>query len=92
MLSIAGQPAGLNGQKFVVDTHECCRLKNSKILLFKVFISFKYFFSIFIFFHGQRRALQLVRYKTRHLYIHVAYCRPNDWTDWAEIFCGHSGI
>jgi len=30
--------------------------------------------------------------KTRHSYIciYVAYSRPNDWTDWAEIFCGHS--
>ena len=24
--------------------------------------------------------------KTRHSYIHVAYCRLNGWTDWAEIF------
>ena len=27
--------------------------------------------------------------KTRH-HIYVAYSRPNDWTDWAEICCGHS--
>ena len=32
--------------------------------------------------------------KTRHsyiyiyIYIYVAYCRPNGWTKWAEIFCG----
>ena len=23
--------------------------------------------------------------------IYVPYSRPNGWTDWAEIFCGHSG-
>ena len=24
--------------------------------------------------------------------IYVPYSRPNGWTDWAEIFCGHSGV
>ena len=24
--------------------------------------------------------------------IYVPYSRPNGWTDWAEIFCGHSGM
>ena len=23
------------------------------------------------------------------IYIYVAYSRPNGWTDWAEICCGH---
>ena len=23
-------------------------------------------------------------------HIYVPYSRPNGWTDWAEIFCGHS--
>ena len=26
------------------------------------------------------------------IYIHVAYNRPNGWTDWAEVFWGHSGV
>ena len=32
--------------------------------------------------------------KTRHsyIYIYVAYIRPNGWTDWAEIFWGHSVV
>ena len=32
--------------------------------------------------------------KTRHsyIYIFVAYSRPNGWTDWAEIVCGHSWV
>ena len=25
-------------------------------------------------------------------HIHVEYCRPNGWTDWAEFFCGHSSV
>ena len=30
--------------------------------------------------------------KTRHsyIYIYVVYSHPNGWTDWTEIFCGHS--
>ena len=24
--------------------------------------------------------------------MYVVYSRPNSWTDWAEIFCGHSGV
>ena len=24
--------------------------------------------------------------------LYVAYRRPNGWTDWAEIFCGHSWV
>ena len=24
--------------------------------------------------------------------IYVPYSRPNGWTDWAEIFCGHSWL
>ena len=24
--------------------------------------------------------------------LYVPYSRPNDWTDWAESFCGHSGV
>ena len=30
--------------------------------------------------------------KTRHslIYVCVAYSWPNGWTDWADIFCGHS--
>ena len=51
MLRIAGQTAGPIGLNFFVDTW----LKKSKIFFFKFF---KYFF-----FHGQRRALQLVYYK-----------------------------
>ena len=34
--------------------------------------------------------------KTKHSYIYIYICcvysQPNDWTDWAEIFCGHSWI
>ena len=30
--------------------------------------------------------------KTRHSYIYVAYSRANGWSDWAEIFCGHSWV
>ena len=26
------------------------------------------------------------------VYIYVAYSRPNDWTDWVEIFFGHSWV
>ena len=26
------------------------------------------------------------------IHIYVAYSRPNCWTDWAEIFCGHSWV
>ena len=22
----------------------------------------------------------------------IAYSRPNGWTEWAEIFCGHSWV
>ena len=25
-----------------------------------------------------------------YIYICVAYSRPNGWTDWAKLFCGHS--
>ena len=25
-------------------------------------------------------------------HIYVPYSRPNGWTDWAEILCGHSGV
>ena len=25
-------------------------------------------------------------------HIYVPYSQPNGWTDWAEIFCGHSGV
>ena len=25
-------------------------------------------------------------------HIYVPYSRPNGWTDWAEIFCGHSEV
>ena len=28
----------------------------------------------------------------KHIYIYVDYSRPNDWTDWAEIFFGHSWV
>ena len=24
----------------------------------------------------------------QNIYIHVAYSRPNGWTNWADIFCG----
>ena len=52
MLPIAGQTAGPNGLKWVAEGY--LRLKkNSKIFFFK-------FFSSNFFFHGQRRALQLV--------------------------------
>ena len=30
--------------------------------------------------------------KTTHLYLYVVYRRPNGWTEWAEIYCGHSGV
>ena len=34
----------------------------------------------------------LSKYKTRHSYIYVANSRRNGWTDWTEIFCGHSCV
>ena len=40
---------------------------------------------------AQRFELNLYN-KTRHSYIYVAYNRPNGWTEWAEIFCGHSRV
>jgi len=26
------------------------------------------------------------------IYIYVAYSQPNGLTEWADIFCGHSGV
>ena len=26
------------------------------------------------------------------MYINVTYSRPSGWTDWADIFCGHSWV
>ena len=26
------------------------------------------------------------------MHIYVAYSRPNSWTEWADIFCGHSWV
>ena len=26
------------------------------------------------------------------IHIYVAYSRPNDWTEWAEISCGHPWV
>ena len=32
--------------------------------------------------------------KPRHsyIYVYVLYSRPNGWTEWAEILCGHSWV
>ena len=48
-----------------------------------------------MFFPGQRRALQILIYIIKQdirVYESVAYCWPNGWTEWAEIFCGHSKV
>ena len=62
MLSIAGQRAGPIGLNFLLDTQgwPCYRLKNRNFF----FSKFCPFF-LKIFFHGQRRALQLVWHKTQ---------------------------
>ena len=31
-----------------------------------------------------------MQFQTNHLF--VAYSQPNGWTDWTEIFCGHSWL
>ena len=71
MLLIAGQTAGPIGLKFFVDTPWVAggrfRLKNSKILFLFLKLLKTFFFTFFerffsIFFNGQRRTLQLVRY------------------------------
>ena len=28
----------------------------------------------------------------KFVYIYVTDSRPNSWTEWADIFCGHSGV
>jgi len=35
-----------------------------------------------------------INIKTRHLYIYIAYSRPNGWTDWADFFgdTKHTGL
>ena len=65
MLPIAGQLAGPIGLKLLSDySGGCFRLKKS-------IFSFKNFH---IFFHGQRRALQLVQYKQVHsVGMHIVY-------------------
>jgi len=30
--------------------------------------------------------------QAKFIYRYVAYSRPNGWTEWAEIFCGHSWV
>jgi len=30
--------------------------------------------------------------RKQDIHIYVAYVRPNGWTEWAEIFGGHSGV
>ena len=37
-------------------------------------------------------ATTLFLYNKQNTRIYVAYSRPNGWTDWAEIFCGHSWV
>ena len=53
MLPIAGQMAGPIGLKFVGDTNGCRVEAKNRILKKKLFKNF-------LFFHGQRRAFQLV--------------------------------
>ena len=65
MLPIVGQMAGPNKLKFFYGhsgvVGGCLRLKK-----FELFYIFSKFFFKFIFFHGQRRALQLVRQYIRN--------------------------
>ena len=63
-------------------------------LTFKKKLIFSLFFCLiisflFIFFLGQRRSLQLV-YLIKQDILNYIFSRPNGWTEWAEIFCGHS--
>ena len=38
------------------------------------------------------QSVQLYLYNKKYNYIYVAYSRPNDCTDWADIFCEHSWV
>ena len=38
----------------------------------------------------KKRIEKYLNNKTKHSY--VPYSRPNGWTEWAEIFCGHSWV
>ena len=39
-----------------------------------------------------RRVLLSIYIIKQDIHIHVAYSRPNGWTEWADIFCGHSWV
>ena len=39
-----------------------------------------------------RRVLLSIYIIKQDIYISVAYSRPHDWTEWADIFCGHSWV
>jgi len=43
------------------------------------------------FFHGQRRALQLVYVIKQDIRIYVPYIWPNGWNKWDEFFWGNHG-
>ena len=62
MLRIAGQTAGPVGLKFFVDTHGLLGGCYRKI---KSNFQFIFFSNFFKFFHGKRRALQLVYHKRK---------------------------
>ena len=89
MLPIAGQtarPFGL-GLNFFADTQGWpggLRLKNSTYLS-------NIFFQIF-FPRATPGPLANMICRNQDIRIYVAYSRPNSWTDWAEIFCGHSWV
>ena len=46
------------------------------VLLLELYIYYMYIIYIYII--------------KQDIHMYVAYSRQNDWTDWAEIFCGHS--
>ena len=52
----------------------------------------KNFWRKYQYFSRLQGYLKYLYNKTRHLYIYVAYSRPNGGTEWAKIVCGHSWV
>ena len=38
------------------------------------------------------KQLNLIYKIKQEIHVCVAYSRPNSWTEWTEIFCGHSWV
>ena len=36
--------------------------------------------------------IYIIKQRHSYIYTYVAYSRPNGWTEWAEIFCGHAWV